>query len=181
MLFNDDTSQLSAQLVGAFPDADFRTCNTYEEMPAVIQSFRPEVVYTVRFDGTPGYPRAALFAKAGPAWVANGGAGTDHFGHWDTARVTVTNASGVAADMMAEYVMGSFLHFTLDIPGLQADKTAKVWPPRLIVPLKGKTLLIVGLGATGQAIAARAKAFGMQVIGTRVRCRMWIRSSLPAR
>ena len=33
--------------------------------------------------------------------------------------------------------------------------------------MKGKTLLILGLGNTGRAVAARAKAFGMHVIGTR--------------
>lgn len=95
--------------------------------------------------------------------------GTDHFGQWDPERATVTNAAGVAADMMAEYVMGGFLHFTLDIPGLQADKAARLWAARTVNPLKGKTILIVGLGHTGQAIAARAKVFGMHVTGTRAR------------
>lgn len=137
----------------------------------MIQDYRPEVMYAVRFAGTEGYPREAVFAKDGPRWVSNGGAGVDHFGHWDTARVTVTNAAGAAADMMAEYVMGCFLHFTLDVPGLQADKAAQVWQNRQVIPLQGKTLLIAGLGSTGQAIARRAKAFGMQVIGTRARPR----------
>ena len=35
--------------------------------------------------------------------------------------------------------------------------------------LQDKTILIVGLGHTGQEIAKRAKAFGMTVIGTRAR------------
>jgi hypothetical protein len=84
--------------------------------------------------------------------------------------VTVTNAAGVAAGMMAEYVLGGFLHFTLDMPGLQKDKAAKHWDTtRLVRPLAGQTLLIVGLGQTGQALAARAKALGMTVIGTRAR------------
>ena len=37
----------------------------------------------------------------------------------------------------------------------------------MVRPLAGKSLLIVGLGNTGQALAARAKAFGMKVLGTR--------------
>ena len=36
---------------------------------------------------------------------------------------------------------------------------------------QGKTLLIVGLGHTGRAVAKRAKAFGMTVLGTRARPR----------
>jgi phosphoglycerate dehydrogenase-like enzyme len=134
-----------------------------------VRTYRPDIVYTVRFNGTNGYPREVLFSADGPKWVANGGAGTDHFGMWDKARVTVTNTAGVASDMMAEYVMGGFLHFTLDVPGLQADKVARSWKARHMVPLKGKTLLIVGLGNTGRALALRAKAFGMQVLGVRAR------------
>jgi phosphoglycerate dehydrogenase-like enzyme len=129
----------------------------------------PDALYTVRFDPGP-YPREAIFCKNGPRWVSNGGVGVDHFGTWDPVRVTVTNAAGVAADMMAEYVLGGFLHFTLDIPGLLADKAARHWDlARTVRPLAGQTLLIVGLGHTGQSIAARAKAFGMRVIGTRAR------------
>lgn len=167
LLHNNETALLARRLVARFPDIGVQECTTYEDLPAMVERFRPDVVYTVRFAGTPGFPRAALFSKNGPRWVSNGGAGTDHFGHWDTNRTTVTNAAGVAADMMAEYVMGGFLHFTLDVPGLQTDQRTRVWNARTLRPLKGQTLLIVGLGHTGRAIAARAKAFGLHVIGTR--------------
>lgn len=169
LLHNSDTEPLAQMLRSAFPRADYRACNSYEALPSLIESYRPEIVYSVRFAGTPGFPRNALFGAHGPSWIANGGAGTDHFGTWAPAQTTVTNAAGVAAGMMAEYILGSFLHFTLDLPGLQKDKAARVWNTRKVVPLAGKTLLIIGLGHTGQALAARAKAFGMSVLGTRAR------------
>jgi phosphoglycerate dehydrogenase-like enzyme len=168
LLHNDETSRLAEKLRTAHPDVLIAECTTYAAFPAGLAEFRPDVVYTVRFAGTPNYPRDALFSTDGPRWIANGGAGTDHLGTWETSRTTVTNAA-VAADMMAEYVMGCFLHFTLDVAGLQADKARKTWNPRTVRPLKGQTLGIVGLGQTGQAIAQRAKAFGMTVIGTRAR------------
>ena len=171
LLHNDDTAQLAQWLRAAYPEADFRECNDYDGLPALVEGYRPAIVYSVRFAGTPGYPRDALFGAHGPRWVANGGAGTDHFGQWDPRQTTVTNAAGVAAGMMAEYVMGGFLHFTLDVPGLQKDKAARVWTARTVRPLAGKTLLIIGLGHTGRAVAARAKAFGMMVLGTRARPR----------
>lgn len=171
ILHNEDTTSLSLQLRTAFPLADFTECNSYEALPALIESYKPEVVYSVRFAGTDGFPRDALFGPGGPRWVANGGAGTDHFVKWDPQKTTVTNAAGVAAEMMAEYVLGGFLHFTLDVPGLQKDKSARVWRARTVAPLAGKTLLIVGLGHTGRAVAKRAKAFGMTVLGTRARPR----------
>jgi phosphoglycerate dehydrogenase-like enzyme len=170
LVHNDVVEPMLDTLRRRVPQVVAEGCDSFDGMPDAVARFRPDVVYTVRFDGGAPYPREALFGADGPRWVANGGAGTDHFGHWDTDRVTVTNAAGVAADMMAEYVIGCFLHFTLDIPGLQADKSARFWDKRRMVrPLQGKTLLIVGLGHTGQAVAARAAAFGMHVIGTRAR------------
>ena len=169
LLHNDETSALASRLKGAFPNVQVCECKTYEGLSAAISENNPDVVYTVRFAGTPGFPRDALFAKGGPRWISNGGVGTDHFGRWDPAKTVVTNAAGVAADMMAEFILGGFLHFTLDVPGLQADKSERVWRARSVRPLKGKTLVIVGLGNTGQALAARAKAFGMTVLGTRAR------------
>lgn len=169
LIHDADPDTHAATLKRAFPSAKCTTCASYAGLPQAIATARPDVVYTVRFAGTVGFPREALFSEHGPRWIANGGAGTDHFGTWDTDKVTVTNAAGVAADMMAEYIMGGFLHFSLDVQGLQADKSNRVWQARTMVPLKGKTLLIIGLGHTGQALAARAKAFGMYVIGIRAR------------
>lgn len=170
LLHSSDTTDLRAAFEARFPQVTVAECTDYDNLPGLIADFNPDVVYTVRFGGSIPYPKEALFAEGGPAWVANGGAGTDHFGHWDPARTTVTNAAGAAAEMMAEYIFGGFLHFTLDVPGLQADQSSRVWRmDRTVRPLKGKTLLIVGLGHTGRAVAALAKAFGMYVIGTRAR------------
>ena len=169
ILHNSETAPLVQMLRSAYPQAEYRECNSYEALPALIDSYRPEVVYSVRFAGTPGFPREALLGPHGPSWIANGGAGTDHYGVWDPQKTTVTNAAGVAAGVMAEYILCGFLHFSLDVPGLQKDKAARVWNPRRVRPLAGKTLLIVGLGHTGRALAERAKAFGMKVVGTRAR------------
>lgn len=169
ILHNSETEQLAAWLRDAMPGADFCECRNYEGLPDLIATYRPEVIYSVRFAGTPGFPRDAIFGADGPKWFANGGAGTDHLATWDPARTIVTNAAGVAAKMMAEYMIGCFLHFSLDVPGLMKDKAARVWNSRIVSPLSGKTLLIVGLGHTGQALANLASAFGMTVIGTRAR------------
>ena len=169
MLHSDNPVPLATRLHEAMPKAEIRECTTYDGLPALVSEFRPDIVYSIRFAGTPGFPSAALVGRDGPHWISVGGSGTDHLGTWDTGRTTVTNAAGVAADMMAEYAFGIFLHFTLDIPGLNRDKAARQWNARMVSPLKGKTLLIVGLGQTGKSIATRARAFGMRVIATRAR------------
>ena len=169
LLHNNATARHAERLRSVFPQFNVEECTTYGHLPDMVREFRPDVVFTIRFAGSQGFPRDALLAPGGPRWIANGGVGTDHLGRWDPTRTTVTNAAGVAADMMAEYVLGGFLHFTLDIEGLRQDKAGRAWRARNMVPLRGKTLLIVGLGHTGRALAEKAKSFGMRVVGLRSR------------
>ncbi|MEM6310261.1 MAG: D-2-hydroxyacid dehydrogenase [Pseudomonadota bacterium] len=151
------------------PDLTFTGCDSYEALPDLVAQTGAEIVYSVRFAGTPGFPRAAVVESDLVKWVSVGGSGTDHLGHWDTTRVTVTNAAGVAAGMMAEYTIGALLHFNLDLPGFRAAQVRQTWGGGPVRPIEGQTLLILGLGATGQAIAKRAKAMGMHVTGMRAR------------
>ncbi|TIP52500.1 MAG: D-2-hydroxyacid dehydrogenase, partial [Mesorhizobium sp.] len=67
-------------------------CDTYAGLPALIERTSAEVVYSIRFDGTPRYPRQALVESPTVKWVSIGGSGTDHLGRWDPAHVTVTNS-----------------------------------------------------------------------------------------
>ncbi len=170
LLHNDTTDKMAERLHAAMPDAQIACCQSYQGLPAKLAEFKPNIAYSICFKGRAGFPREALLGADGPEWIAVGGSGVDHLAPWEAARTTVTNSAGVAASMMAEYVFGMALHFTLDIAGLEADRAGQYWRSgRLMTPLRGKTILIVGLGHTGQAVAARAKAFGMHVIGTRAR------------
>ncbi|GAW36300.1 (S)-sulfolactate dehydrogenase [Roseovarius sp. A-2] len=170
LIHTSDPVPMLDRLAEIAPEVEARGHDSYESLDPVLAEFRPDIAYSVAFQGRTGYPRDALLGPHGPRWIAIGGAGVDHLTPWDAGAVTVSNAAGVAAPMIAEYVFGAVLHFTLDIDGMAADRTARHWPPnRLMTPLKGQTMLIVGLGHTGQAVAARAKAFGLRVIGTRAR------------
>lgn len=170
LIHASDPAPMLARLAEVAPGLTAVGHDNYDGLSKVLAEFRPDIAYSVAFRGRDGFPRDALLGPDGPSWISVGGSGVDHLTPWDTGRVTVTNAAGVAAAMMAEYVMGAVLHFTLDIDGMAADRAARHWPPnRLMTPLRGRTMLIVGLGHTGQTVAARAKAFGLRVIGTRAR------------
>jgi phosphoglycerate dehydrogenase-like enzyme len=172
LIHASDTSALVPRLSRAQPTAVIETAHSYDGLGNLIRTFKPDIAYSVAFNGRQGFPRDAFLGPDGPEWISIGGAGVDHLLPWDDTRTTVTNAAGVAAGMMAEYTFGMLLHFTLDIAGLQADQIDREWNGRrLLTPLQGKTMLIVGLGQNGQAVAARAKAFGLHVIGTRARPR----------
>ena len=104
------------------------------------------------------FPAKPLLAPGGPRWIANGGAGTDHFGRWDPACTTITNAAGVAADMMAEYVFGR-------LPALHARHRGTAsgqGRSRLACPQHGTTqgkdaLDRRGLGHTGACTCQEGK------------------------
>ena len=151
----------------AHPDLTFHGCDSYPALPGTLAETEAEVVYTVRFAGTSEFPRASLLESPTVRWVSVGGSGTDHLGTWDADRVTVTNAAGVAADMMAEYAIGALLHFSLDLPGFRRAQGARKWVAGQVRPIAGQTLLILGVGQTGRAIAARAKTMGMTTLGIR--------------
>ncbi|MEL7466191.1 MAG: D-2-hydroxyacid dehydrogenase [Pseudomonadota bacterium] len=167
LIHSDDAEASLGAARERAPGAAFFACETYADLPRALEEIAPEVVYTIRFDGTPTFPRDALLSAPSVRWISVGGSGTDHLAPWPTERLTVTNAAGVAADMMAEYAIGGTLHFTLNFDRFDADRRARRWTAGSVARLAGQTLLIVGLGATGQATARRAKALGMTVIGTR--------------
>jgi phosphoglycerate dehydrogenase-like enzyme len=80
-------------------------------------------------------------------------------------RVVVTSTSGVHAGPLAEFCMLGLLAFTKGLPRLLADKEARHWDHYPVSELADRTLLIVGLGAIGTAVARLAKTFGMHTIG----------------
>lgn len=81
--------------------------------------------------------------------------------------VQLVNARGMHGTTIAEHVFLLMLAITREMPAMQEAQKRHEWikvdPP----VLEGTTLGIVGYGSIGQAIAKRAKAFGMQVLATR--------------
>ncbi|MBT6542848.1 D-2-hydroxyacid dehydrogenase [Rhodobacteraceae bacterium] len=167
ILHTDNPVAATDILTQNHPDLEIHSCDSYEALPYMIADTQAEVVYSVRFAGTPGFPRQDLIEAPSVKWVSVGGSGTDHMSPWDTNAMTVTNAAGVAADMMAQYALGAMFHFTLGLPQFRVAQGRREWIAGKVEPIDGKSVLILGLGQTGQAVAARAKALGLSTIGVR--------------
>ena len=115
---------------------------------------------------------AALIAGAGDQlkMIANFGAGVDHI-DVDAAvarQIIVTNTPGVLTEDTADLGMALILAVSRRIvEGAQviADGQFEGWTPTWMCGRKlwGKRLGIVGMGRIGQALARRARAFGLQV------------------
>ncbi|WP_127902962.1 D-2-hydroxyacid dehydrogenase [Solirhodobacter olei] len=171
LLHTDGGARARQLLAETHPDLSVHLCDSHEGMKAALAETQAEVVYSMRFPGTAPYPREALMAAPALRWIAVGGSGTDHLRPWDPARITVTNSAGVASEMMAECVMGAMLHFAQNRHVFAQAQRRREWLALGVEPVAGRTALIVGLGKTGAAVARRAKAAGLVVLGCRARPR----------
>jgi len=117
---------------------------------------------------------SGVISQAGPQLrlIANFGTGVDNV-DLDTARnrgITVTNTSGVLTEDTADMTMALILAVPRRIAeGAAYLKDAKNhwagWSPTWMLGhrIYGKRLGIIGMGRIGQAVAHRAKAFGLQI------------------
>lgn len=146
---SDDVAMTRDQLVAAMRDADVL-------VPTV----------TNRID-------AAMLAEAGPrlGLIASFGAGIDHI---DLAaararKVIVTNTPGVFTDDTADLAMMLILSVPRrlgEASRLVRDGNWTGWSPTTLLGqcIGGKRLGIVGMGRIGQAVAHRARAFGLEIV-----------------
>jgi phosphoglycerate dehydrogenase-like enzyme len=81
--------------------------------------------------------------------------------------VTLCCARGSHRISMPENILGALFHLTKPYMPIALDQRESRWTKRLSVPLAGKTLGILGLGAIGQELARKAAALEMRVIGTK--------------
>jgi glyoxylate/hydroxypyruvate reductase len=134
-------------------------CTTPGEAAAAVSE--TDVIYAWKFPPEL-YPRATRLR-----WVQAMGAGVE----WVLVpglpdRVIVTRAPGVFGPWMREYVLGWCLSVTQRMATYRAAQQQQRWREETLPErLGGKTMVIVGLGDIGRAIAAGARALGMRVVG----------------
>lgn len=115
---------------------------------------------------------ADLIAAAGPqlGLIASFGAGVDHIdlGAARAKKIIVTNTPSVFTDDTADLTMA----LIIGVPRRLREGTSLIrrgewtgWAPSALLgrKLAGKVLGIVGMGRIGQAVAFRARAFGLDI------------------
>jgi phosphoglycerate dehydrogenase-like enzyme len=164
VLVHDDHAHLYRDLLEAEAGITFIVHDRYAGLAEAARAFEPEVVMNFRFAGNP-YPREAFIDLPSLRWVHVSGSGSDHLAPWDRDRVTVTNCAGFQAEVMAEYAIGAILAHNFRFPEFIADRQARRWAEKHVRPARGGTMLMIGLGPIGQAIARLARGIGMRVSG----------------
>jgi phosphoglycerate dehydrogenase-like enzyme len=124
----------------------------------------------VLYDFPRGHVRDLVRVAPRLRWVqasmAGAGEVAEKAGLQDTD-VVVTTASGVYSGPLAEFAMMALLQHVKDLDRLRRDKAEKRWREAHTDTLYGKTLCIVGMGNIGRAVAARARPFGVRVVGVK--------------
>jgi phosphoglycerate dehydrogenase-like enzyme len=127
------------------------------------------------FGGAPDSPLFDTIRRAPRLrWVHQGSAGVDGV-PLDALppQVVVTSGKGPMAISVAEHALSLMLALARQLPEAVRDQQAQHWPPGgglafvdRVRELHGRTVLILGVGATGGELARICKlGFGMRVLG----------------
>ncbi len=167
ILFPGRKSDLVSR-VSALPDIRVLIANTTEELRARL----PEAEVMITSNRIYEAEAAQVIRELGKKlrWIQFTTSGVDKaVKNGLPEGVSVTNASGFHARRVAEHAMSLLLSVIRQYGETFAARPREVWVRDEVSPrtmsLERKTMLVIGLGAVGQDIARKAKAFDMRVIG----------------
>ena len=102
-------------------------------------------------------------------WMQCSKAGMDNFWYDElrSSELTITNTRGIYSDVIADHVLAFVMNFARGMHAYIARQKAARWEKGLAstVFLGNATMGVVGLGGIGLAVAQRAHAVGMRVVG----------------
>lgn len=154
--------------MAAFPRVDFAVAANEDELSAAING--AEILVTSNRIYTPA--PAAIIREHGTQlkWIQFVTSGIDKaVASGLPGGVTITNVSGLRAFAVSEHAFALMLALVRRLRDTEQAFAHKDWLRDEITPamdnLSGKHLVIVGVGAIGQEIARKAKAFDMRITG----------------
>jgi len=126
------------------------------QMPGIAASLAGSEPYTRKVFAA--LPDLKIVARAGVGWDAvDVQAATDH-------GVVVAIAPGTNQDAVAEHTFMLMLGLAKNLMSQHLQIKEGKWPRKANLPLRGRTLSLVGLGRIGKSVALRGLAFGMKVL-----------------
>lgn len=169
LLLHSEPDALLPLLTERCDGARWRAASTPDAVVDAVAAHRPQVVLSIKHNDLPGPAHVPALHAPDLEWFQVGGSGREHLGPWDPTRVTVTTCAGVLAPFHAERALAALLSIATGLPAFADAQARRAWESRRFRPLAGRTLVVVGLGHTGAALARRARALGMQVLAVRAR------------
>lgn len=150
------------ELQQSYPDVNFVYCPDSEEMASDIHNAD---IYV-------GSISREVFLKAKQLrWIQSSSSGVDSYlriPELVTSDVLLTSASGTHGPGLAESTLGMILSFTRGLRTSIFRQQEHQWSASelrpILIELTDMTLGIVGFGAFGRHLAARAQAFGLKIL-----------------
>ncbi|MGH7069758.1 MAG: D-2-hydroxyacid dehydrogenase [Acetobacteraceae bacterium] len=167
LVIHDTPSDVQSMLAARFPDLEIFYAAAPQEVIPALESVHPQAVLSIKHSGFPGPAHRPAIDYPSVVWVHAGNSGYDHFVPFDQTRVHLTTSVGVLARFLAETAMAGILALNNNLLRFAHQQRERIWQPRTFRPLYGQVLLVVGLGAIGNFLAANARSLGMHVIGIR--------------
>ena len=157
-----------AELAYVAPGVEIRVPKTSAEAAAMVVGADATLAW---------FSPAILRQGTNLRWVQSQSAGVEGFlavpGMVESP-IVLTNAARIYAPPLVEHVFGLLLGLTRRLQVAVPLTLARNWsdnttafPPDQMPELRGKTLLVAGLGGIGTEVAALGHAMGMRVIATR--------------
>jgi len=122
------------------------------------------------------FPREHLSSLPKLIWFQQFGTGVEWLSEHPyliKAPFVLTNCSDDHHDVVADHLMALMLSVTRNIPQFVNSQSKNQWQStsltecKNLFQLRGKTVLVVGLGSVGLAIIKRLVPFGVKIIGVR--------------
>jgi phosphoglycerate dehydrogenase-like enzyme len=145
-------------------------------------SASPEVTVTVPNDGDGVVEQLAAggralityrwedrFATGTLEWIQALSAGVEQFPEQLLAErsIVLTSARGAHTPAVSEHAIALMMAVVRMIGPVTRGAAERVWEPVPAYEVSGRTMAVLGLGSIGEAIAQKASALGMKVIGTK--------------
>jgi D-3-phosphoglycerate dehydrogenase len=164
ILLTDGLEEIGQAILQAQAEVDDREGISAEELVQVAGAYHALIVR-----GRTKVDRAVFAAAGQLRVVGRAGVGVDNI---DLAAanahgVTVVNTPLATTQAVAEHTLALMLALARSIPAADAGMKSGQWLKKdlLGIEIGGKTLGVIGLGNIGSALAGKAAALGMQVLG----------------
>jgi D-3-phosphoglycerate dehydrogenase len=164
ILITDGLAESGQELLKAAAEVVDRTDISAQELLAEINEYAALIVR-----GRTKVTKEVIGASSNLKVVGRAGVGVDNIdlAAAQSQNITVVNAPTASTDAVAEHTLGLILSLVRHIPRADTAMKSGQWIRKELkgVELSGKTLGIIGMGRIGSAVAQRAAAFRMQIIG----------------
>lgn len=169
-----------AQLTGAIPDYQERLKRAAGDVELVFASPDNWVLDRDTLAGVDGViglciPPTMANASDNLLWLHNYSVGMDRcqgLSEQQVENVIFTNNKRLSGPTIAEHTIAMLMSISRGLPSYTASQIQRKWDnspftEQRFGEIKGKTMLVVGLGGIGTQIAWRAHGLGMRVLATR--------------